>query len=390
MPRKLISLLVIWLAAVITYANVFIMPPLLLDFMKTLTISYEGAGLLMTSFALAYAASGIPAGYIASRIGARECMLTGLACILLAQCGISLTQYFPLILGLRGLVGFGAANVWISSVLYIRCHVPSSEWGRALGGLNAGVNAGTALVMAFAPPLAQFRGLALPIQVFALAVLPFLFAVFLLPSVKQRSNLDDSTLTSMPKPGRYWIQVCLLCAMSFAVYFHIYAIFTWVPPFVFETLRADPTTGGLVSSVLALTGIAASVVGGVIADRPRMLHTTVTAGMIVMLSTYFLTAHITKLSHMVLLMLAVGWGSNMALGPLFALPAFVVPPKAAAKTTGLVGTAGFSASIVSTYLGGYILDLTHSYSVILFTVVAVTMIGIISSILLRRSTGANQ
>ena len=376
----------VWAAMGIGYLNVMIVPPLILGFVTELGLSYTDAAFLMTAFAIGVTAGGVPAGYIGTRMGGLTGVGIGLALISISQLAISFNPPFALMVILRGFVGFGTANIWVSGVIAMRSWFPKERLGTALGGMNASIAVGVSFALGITPVLGRDFGLLFPFQISGLAGLILATSIAVLRGrTADRKETPSSTGSSNTRrPAYSTVGVGLLGTISFALLFQVFLLVTWIPPYLEGALFFDVEEVGLTSSILPLSAIPASILGAYLVDRTGRVHGLINLGILWSFSALLLIGPFTTLALMILIIGIVTLGVNMAIGPFYMIISRVSSPSATGKVTGIISTSGFSSSIVASFLGGYLLDSFNSYAPIFSLVIVTSTAALIASGLLRR------
>jgi sugar phosphate permease len=172
--------------------------------------------------------------------------------------------------------------------------------------------------------------------------------------------------------GRVW----LLGLIYFGLASGIYIISFWLPTIIKQSGVSDPLTIGLLTAIPYIAAIMAMVAVSTSGDRfrERRWHTIAPAlvtafGLCV--AAWF--AHDTTLAMVGVVLAAAGASSAQA--SFWCLPAAFLGGAAAAAGIALVNSLGNIAGFVSTFLVGWITDLTHSTSASLYLFAALMAAG---------------
>ncbi|MBV9655525.1 MAG: MFS transporter [Acetobacteraceae bacterium] len=183
---------------------------------------------------------------------------------------------------------------------------------------------------------------------------------------------DLSQLSAAFKTGRVW----LLGLIYFTVASGIYIISFWLPSIIKQTGVSDPLTIGLLTAIPYIAAIIAMILTNASGDRlrERRWHTIIpsyiTAGGLA-LTAY---AGSNTLLAMVGLTLAAA-GISTAQSCFWALPGAFLGGAAAAAGIALVNSLGNIGGFASTFVVGWMTDLTHSTSASLYLFAALLVIG---------------
>ncbi len=174
------------------------------------------------------------------------------------------------------------------------------------------------------------------------------------------------------KTGRVW----LLGLIYFCVASGIYIISFWLPTIIKQTGIADPFEIGLLTAIPYIAAIIAMILVTSNADRlrERRWHTLVPC--LVTATGLAITALAggNTLIAMVGLILATA-GASSAQAAFWSLPAAFLGGAAAAAGIALVNSLGNIAGFASTFLVGWMTDLTHSTSASLFLFAGLLAVG---------------
>jgi nitrate/nitrite transporter NarK len=132
--------------------------PLIPTFMTDLGISYAAAATIMTAYFWTYTAVQLPVGVLTDRLGPRRMILTSLAVLALGVLAFPLSRNYGQSLVTRGLIGLGAAGIWLPGLRLIHEWFPSQERGQATGLFSAGGGVGGTLALMLVPVLADRLG----------------------------------------------------------------------------------------------------------------------------------------------------------------------------------------------------------------------------------------
>lgn len=122
-----------------------------------LGITYRQAGTLGTVTALAYLLFVLLGGVAASRWGARNTVVTGLAVVTLGFAGLAMASDYWVIVGLMAFLGFGTAFCFAPMVSLLATWYPERR-GLVIGCMSAGIGAGLFSIGLLVPWLSQLFG----------------------------------------------------------------------------------------------------------------------------------------------------------------------------------------------------------------------------------------
>ncbi|MHA7915437.1 MFS transporter [Alloalcanivorax xenomutans] len=157
-PNPLVMAVSAMLVALVVIVFARLAYGLLLPAMRTdLGLSYRQAGALGTVTALGYLLFVLLGGLAASRWGARNTVVFGLAAVTLGFAGLAVAGDYPLIVVLMALLGFGTAFSFAPTVSLLATWYPERR-GVMIGCMTAGVGAGIFFIGLLVPWLSDFFG----------------------------------------------------------------------------------------------------------------------------------------------------------------------------------------------------------------------------------------
>jgi MFS family permease len=174
---------------------------------------------------------------------------------------------------------------------------------------------------------------------------------------------SHSHLSAAFRTGRVW----LLGLIYFCIASGIYIISFWLPTIIKQTGVADPFQIGLLTAVPYIAAIVAMITLNTSADRlrERRWHTLVPCMVTALGLAMTAMAGGNTLYAMAGLILATA-GASSAQASFWTLPASFLGGAAAAAGIALVNSLGNIAGFASTFLVGWMTDLTHSTSASLY------------------------
>jgi predicted MFS family arabinose efflux permease len=231
------------------------------------------------------------------------------------------------------------------------------------------MNLGLTVALLVTPIMAASTTWRTPLNLFAgltVVVALFFFAVTRGQTLQASSDLHTAIPNSDRAVGTYSIRnvpLVLICIGYFMMLFHTYGMITWLPEYLKVAKGYSPTQVGTVSMLLGLVMIPGTFVSGWLGDRIGAWG----IGMIGVVLCGACPAAFVLVPGIPLWGILAGvcflaFGICLFVVPLTSILSYLVPVKDNGKAVGLVHTTGYAGSIASTYLGGYLLTLTGSYS----------------------------
>jgi MFS family permease len=157
--------------------------------------------------------------------------------------------------------------------------------------------------------------------------------------------------------GRVW----LLGAAYFCIASGIYIVSFWIPTIIKQTGVADPLTIGLLTAIPYLVAVASMITVCAHADRAkeRRWHTAIPA-VICALGLAITAASVGNTIFALVGLTLAAAGASTSQASFWTLPASFLGGAAAAAGIALVNSLGNIAGFASTYVVGWMADLTHS------------------------------
>jgi D-galactonate transporter len=361
------------------------------------TVYGFGAGI----FFLGYVLFEVPSNIALHRVGARlwitRIMLTWAvisACMIFVKSPISF--YFA-----RFLLGVAEAGFIPGVLLYLTYWYPAKRRGRItalfltaipMSSIFGGPLSGWILKeLSGARGLAGWQWLflveAIPSLVLGFVVLRFLddrvAAVKWLTPEEKRIVSDNIATEEREKEGFSKLsqaftsgQVWLLGLIYFCVASGIYIISFWLPTIIKGSGVSDPLEIGLLTAVPYIVAIVAMLAVNADADRTRERRWHVIVPSIVTglgLAVTALSGTNTALAMVGLVLAAAG--ASSAQSAFWTLPAAFLGGAAAAAGIALVNALGNIAGFASTFIVGWMSDLTHSTSASLYLFAGLAVVG---------------
>lgn len=207
------------------------------------------AGLLATVALLSSAVGGVLFGRVADRIGRARALSITILIFSFASLGSATSQSVAQLVAWRTLLGLGLGGEWSAGSVLVAESVPAVHRGKAIGLMQSGWAVGyliAVVVAAVVLPTLGWRWL------FALGVLPALLVFWIRRRVEEPPiaaaaggpRTSPWSLLRPPLVGR----TLLATAVSAAVMFGYWGLFTWMPSFFAAPVEQGGAGLGLVRS----------------------------------------------------------------------------------------------------------------------------------------------
>ncbi len=187
---------------------------------------------------------------------------------------------------------------------------------------------------------------------------------------KEKEGL--SHLSSAFKTGRVW----LLGLIYFCIASGIYIISFWLPTLIKQTGVSDPLQIGLLTALPYIAAVVAMIAVNSHADRVRERRWHTLLPCLVTAFGLVLTAWAGNNTPLAMLGLILATaGASTAQSSFWTFPAAFLGGAAAAAGIALINSLGNIAGFASTFLVGWMTDLTHSTSASLYLFAALLAVG---------------
>jgi predicted MFS family arabinose efflux permease len=363
-------LLLLCAANLMAYVAIFSIPPIIGDVARHYGVSYQRAGILMAAYSVVRTLLSLLAGAVSDRYGVQRFVLWGLVLVAVAGYLSSVATSFPLLIFCRVLIGVGATIIFIPGLATAIHLLPPQRVNLASGAFIGSLYLGMSAALLATPILAARASWQFPLKLFAgatVAVGVLFFAMTrrqafgIPPAAASQPNAEVS-----PPPGQGYSlrnQALLGAAgVYFLFLFQTYGLITWLPEYLKVVRHYSPPEVGSVSMLLGIVLIPGAILAGFLSDRFGAWNVAVLGSLICAVCPVLLIVYpqlsIGQVSGVVF------WkavGTSMIAVPLAGLLAYLVPARDTGKAVGFVHTAGYAGSIVSTYLGGYLLTAFGNY-----------------------------
>ena len=340
-------------------------------------------GLLFSAFFWTYSLVQIPVGWLAERFGAHRVLALGLAIWALATISIGAARTFPMLLGLRLLLGIGESAGFPCVSKLLAAVVPIKSLGTANGVV--------AFAYLFGPAVGTFCGGLLMARYgwrAAFIVFGALSLLWLIPWLRvqlparavRRSDADKPNLRTILRQPSLWGTVLGLFSSNYTFYFML----TWLPFYLVHERGFSTTEMAQLAGIAYVVNAVSAIVAGWVTDRVIAAGTSANG----VYKTVMVLTH----SGSVLCMLCMALGSRpLALAAIFgyqilcgvqapgvyAIPQILAGPRATGRWVGIQNSLGNFAGIVAPAATGFIIAGTHRFTAAFLLAAAVSLLGVI-------------
>lgn len=339
-------------------------------------------GWLFSAFFWSYSLFQIPVGWLTERFGAHRILAGGLVVWALATMCIGAAHSFPVVLGLRLLLGIGESVGFPAVSKLLAAVVPVRSLGVANGFVAFGYMAGPAVGTFMGGRMEDAVGWRLTFL--ALGGVSLLWLVpwsrVTLPArAVRRSDADKPHLRTIIRQTSLWGTALGLFSSNYVFYFML----SWIPYYLvrergFSTAgMTDIATSAFVTNALfaiaAGWGIDKLIAGGNSANN--------------VYKTTMVFTHVGSVACM--LLMAFG-SATMALGALFtyqalcgiqspgvyAIPQILAGPRATGRWVGIQNSIGNFAGIFTNGVTGLLIESTHHFTAAFLVAAVMGFIGV--------------
>jgi MFS family permease len=196
----------LWLASAMIFFDVAFfaaIAPLLPDYVDQLGLSKAQAGILSASYAAGTLFASLPAGFVASRVGPRRTVISGLLLLGVSSLLFGQVDAIYLLDATRFTQGIAGALIWAGALTWLITSSPEESRGQVIGTALGTAVAGALLGPALGA-LAGSIGTELVFGSVLLVTLALAYAASRLPEARapERQSLREVVATMLSKPIR--------------------------------------------------------------------------------------------------------------------------------------------------------------------------------------------
>lgn len=354
------------MAVLLAFIKVFEIPPIIPLLSYELKATYAQVGTLMTSYAAVRCLASFWVGSISDKWGSQRVIMLGLLYMGLFGTLSSLVTHFGTLLVFRVLISIGVTAVFIAGLDAISKIMSPDRVGTGIGYFNASLNIGVTATLLFTPILSDRYGWRWTVRLSSLACLAL--AAYLIFTLRgknyARKSLGFTAERREGDDGHFLNPMVLLLALAMGLLlFQVYGILTWIPSYLKDVLHYSSYEVGVSSMLLGLGTIPASIVTGRLTRKVASMVGFCIGGALLSGSSIllFISWQGWSWGAIICLIGLMAWGTTQAFIPMTSLVPLTVSARNIGKALGLVFTVGYMGSVLSTYLGGYIVTKTQRY-----------------------------
>ncbi len=398
-----------WVMAAVTWlmlfslgASWFCFTPMIVTMMGDLGITFEQVGFLVALIPLALVILCIPGGMFADRFGVRPTVVIG--GLIMGVFGLlrGFATSFPTLAITMFLCGVGYSIAYPNLPKVTGLWFPFKEYALASGVMFTGMEVGIASSFVLTPavllPLTKsWQGVFIAVGILALAMT----LVWILLAKERPVNLTTDQSKGLPSSERegvsfrksisavlknkyMWI-VMLTCLFLLAPQIGLLGFLSTM-----LTLRGtDPTTAGLITSMISWFMIPGSFITPIISDRIGVRKPFIWATSIVAAVALYFTGTVTGFPL---------WASVIAYGFLIgsmapiilAMPVELMGASYSATAGGFTLVGGYIGAMIAPWLAGYLSTATGSFLPAVMMCTAFTGVEVVCGLMLKETGSKRQ
>jgi sugar phosphate permease len=399
--RVLLLLSLMYMLFYIDRVNISTAAPLI---KADLGLSNTELGFAFSAFAYPYAIFQLIGGWLADKFGPRATLgVSGLiVCITTALTGAvgGLASLFAV----RLVLGFGEGSAFPTATRAMSAWMPARSWGFAQGVTHSASRIGNALT----PPLIasliamiSWRG-SFVVLGSASLVWMIVWVWFFRDDPRSHPSMTAAEAAQYPaarpaeaaRPKVPWTslarRIMPVTAVDFCYGWTLWMFLSWIPSFFFSHFHLDLKHSALFSSGVFLSGVVGDTLGGIVSDqilkrtgdlraaRCRVIAAGLFGGFVFMIPVVLAS----DLTVVALCLSAAFFCTEMVVAPIWAVP-MDIAPSYAGSASGMMNFGFGLAGIISPFVFGYAIDLTHSWTVPFLGSIILLLIGSIMALRLR-------
>lgn len=388
-PFPYVVVAMVWLGWVSIIFSRMIIPPLLPLIEGDLGVSHAQAGMLMSSYFLAYALMQLPAGMLSDRLGIKMMMTSGI----LGMSATSLLLWFARslqhIIILRLLLGLFSGFWYAPGVALVTSSASDRDRGKAIGLTFTAGSVSNLLIFAVVGVLLE-RGVGWRSFLLICAAQGFLSTAlffFLLKEVdrgERRADRDMWMFDALKKIARRRSVLGVL-AFRFVTSLGGGSLFTFLPTYLVLEKNLTISDASFNMLIYSAAGMLGNVIGGYLTDA--LGHRAP-----IIVSTVAICASVAALQltppGLLLVLLLLAWGvfGSFASSALQVFLAGSIPSEVRGTFFGLENSVGFLATAAGPFLLGLIAD-ALGFNAFLQATLALFILGVVVAIAMIRSNG---
>ena len=344
-----------WLGWFIVFLTRFSISPILPLIENELNIMHSEAGLLMSSYLIAYAIMQIPAGMFSDRFGRKHIIILGLLLSSLANVFIGLSSSFISIVFCRFLTGLGAGTYFSASTSLISDSFPSGRRGKAIGLTSSGIGVGTVTAVFLGGLIAELTGWRLVFYIFTIPGLVGIIVFWRLVNEGRVYSRDSRNCIVLYKDVFRSKSLINLTVIHFLILATYFCLTTFIPTYLTVEAKLSILIANIIFIALPLFEIPAGPIGGFLADKIGKKYVSITG----IITVAFISSILPLVKSPILFLTGLIVAGFMIRSVLTVLSVFVTdtsPPSIVGTALGWYNAIGFLGSSIGPYIFGLLTD----------------------------------
>lgn len=357
--------------------------PIISEFNLSLTDS----GLLVSVYFLTYSIMQIPGGYLADKWGGERTIALFATISALAAIGLAFVSSFGLAIVLRIAIGFGNGPLLPAAVRALTRRLHGHQLEVANGFFGAGWGVAQILVLNLLPAvtaISSWRTSLLAIGATTLGVSAYAWIASRGGTSNEVQPVEKTAMRLKETITRRTVLLILINVTGIVI--PLTAI-TWAPIQFVKLFRITAVDAARVVSIFGVLSIISTMLGG-FATKHIGGRRVMIASMGATLGAVLLLTNPVSPTIGLLIVGVLGFASTFYISANFSM----VPGSAGAGSTnpgfvfGVYNTISNAVSFFPPLISGYILDTTQNFTLLYLSVSVVAVIGLVSSLLFRKSS----
>jgi MFS family permease len=362
---------------------------------KELSITPEQWGWILGAYVIAYAVFEVPSGIMGDRHGYRKELVRITIWWSFFTAITAVCRNFWQLVGARFMFGLGAAGAYPNMSGVMSKWLPKAERARGQSVVWAASRFGGAMAPLLLVPLqAKFGWQSVFV---ALGVVGLMWAVvwhlWFRDKPAEQPGITDAELAEIGTPangghtGVPWAALLRLpqlwlIALAYGFYaWGSWFFFNWFPTWMVNGAHFSLAEMGLYGSIPFLLGIAANLIGGVLADRlvlrigMKRAYSLITSVCLAITAVLLVAMSLTTDKVMIIILAAACFGVMDLMLPSAWAMCMNIGGQYGATATGVMNTAGNIGGFICTVVFGYVVSATHNYDLPVQAVAAMVLIA---------------
>lgn len=386
---------------ILMYADRTILNPVMGNIGAEFGLSNAQLGLVNSVFFLAYAATQIPFGVLADKVGRKLVISLGFILFGVTTYLSGVASAFGVFMLFRVLTGIGEGAYYGPGYALSTEAIPTKKLTLGTAIINSGMAFGTSLGYLLSSKLVLENGehwsqpfyiMAVPTVILGILYYTLLKEKIVRPEDQGKEEVTNSQATQAVASEKVSFKSIItnknLVVTFILVFCSIYAnfvIITWLPRFLQVERGFAGTSVGFISSLVPWASIPGALILARLSDKYKTTKKFIYFLVPLSIITSFGIAFVTDRTLLIVALIVYGLTGKLALDPI--LVAFVTKnaPKSSLSTTlSAYNFIGMSGAILAPYITGWIADTTGSMKVGFYLASVLLTIGMIIFVLVAK------